>query len=60
LTNNRGIIDSYPTWSPDGSLIAFVSSRDGNSEIYVMRADGSAVQRLTNNAAWDGQPNWSP
>jgi Tol biopolymer transport system component len=60
LTNNQGIVDSYPTWSSDGSRIAFVSDRDGNNEIYVVQADGSGVQRLTNHPAWDAQPNWSP
>jgi dipeptidyl aminopeptidase/acylaminoacyl peptidase len=29
-----------PAWSPDGRKLAFVSRRDGNSEIYVMNADG--------------------
>jgi Tol biopolymer transport system component len=40
--------------------IAFVSNRAGNDEIYVMKADGSGVTRLTKNAANDEQPAWSP
>ena len=40
LTNNAAF-DIEPSWSPDGTKIAFASDRDGNSEIYVMNADGS-------------------
>ncbi len=40
--------------------IAFGTARDGNFEIYVMGADGSNPSNLTNNAAWDGDPAWSP
>ena len=40
--------------------IAFVSSRDGNPEIYVMDADGKSPRRLTNNPADDWSPSWSP
>ena len=40
--------------------IAFTSWRDGNPEIYRMRADGSEAQRLTNNNARDDYPLWSP
>jgi len=40
--------------------IAFVSDRDGNAEIYSCNADGSNIRRLTNNAATDDQPAWSP
>jgi Tol biopolymer transport system component/peroxiredoxin/DNA-directed RNA polymerase subunit RPC12/RpoP len=40
--------------------IAFVSGRDGNAEIYVMNADGSGQERLTNNFADDKCPSWSP
>jgi hypothetical protein len=47
-------------WSPDSSYIAFTSNRDGNDEIYVMDADGSNQQRLTDNSAIDRQPSWSP
>ena len=50
LTNDRAD-DSHPAWSPDGSRIAFTSGRHGNSEIYVMDADGSNQTRLTNNPA---------
>jgi TolB protein len=49
-----------PAFSPDGSKIAFTSSRDGNAEIYVMNRDGSGVQRLTNHPASDVTPTWSP
>lgn len=46
--------------SSSGRLIAFVSEQDGNSDIYVMRTDGSGVTNLTNNPAYDGNPVWSP
>lgn len=59
LTNNSAL-DSEPKWSPDGTKIAFHSSRDGNGEIYVMNADGSQTTRLTNNSSRDASPSWSP
>ena len=40
--------------------IAFSSNRDGNSEIYVMNADGGNQRRLTDNLASDYSPSWSP
>jgi tetratricopeptide (TPR) repeat protein len=43
-----------------GDKIAFMSTRDGNWEIYSMNADGSGLKRLTDNAANDGLPTWSP
>jgi Tol biopolymer transport system component len=52
--------DGSPAWSPDGKRLAFYSERDGNSEIYVMNADGSGVTRLTNTEADEGYPAWSP
>jgi Tol biopolymer transport system component len=59
LTNNPAS-DSEPNWSPDGSQIAFVSTRDNNHNIYVMNANGSGQTRLTRNAAPDFSPAWSP
>ena len=40
--------------------ILFVSSRDGNGEIYVMNDDGSNQTNLTNNLAPEGNARWSP
>ncbi len=37
----------YPSWSPDSKKIAFMSWRDGQTEIYMMNADGSDQKRLT-------------
>lgn len=44
---------------PTGKL-AFVSSRDGNPEIYAAFPDGSGWARLTSNPAVDLEPVWSP
>jgi Tol biopolymer transport system component len=49
-----------PAWSPDGSKIAFASSRDGDFEIYSMGSSGENPVRLTQNPASDSRPAWSP
>jgi serine/threonine-protein kinase len=62
---NIGVIttldeDTAPALSPDGQKVVFMSRRDGNWEIYIANADGSEVQRLTEEPAEDGLPAWSP
>ncbi|MES2210056.1 MAG: serine hydrolase [Chloroflexota bacterium] len=49
-----------PDWSPDGSRLAFLRDVDGAVDIYVMRADGTDVVQLTDDAAFDTFPIWSP
>lgn len=44
---------------PTGSL-SFLTTRDGNFEIYTMTADGKNVTNLTNNKALDFWSSWSP
>lgn len=51
--------DVTPTFSPDGTRIAFSSNADGNSEIYIMRSDGSGLLRLTRDRAEDLNPSWA-
>lgn len=61
LTNSPGVFDGEHQWSPDGTRIAFVTTRDeGNAEVYVMSSSGSNPQRLTDNPSMDNQPLWSP
>ncbi|MFL5804667.1 MAG: TolB family protein [Roseiflexaceae bacterium] len=52
--------DRSPSWSPDGTQIAFASRRNNNWDLYPMRADGGDLRRLTEDAAYDGEPAWSP
>jgi len=59
LTDNERVHDESPSWSPDGTAIVFASTRDDTTEIYAMRADGSARTRLTESAAGDPYPVWS-
>ncbi len=59
LTNHPAV-DSKPVWSPDGSRIAFHSTRDGNDELYVINADGTNLLNLTNHPAGDYGAVWSP
>jgi dipeptidyl aminopeptidase/acylaminoacyl peptidase len=61
--NLSGEIESdegFPAWSPDGTQIVFTSRRDGNNELYLMKADGSEVTRLTRSAGDDFGASWSP
>lgn len=72
LTNGAGG-NFRPSWSPDGHWLAFSTdrataprSRGGGrfeetheASVYVMRADGSAVRRLTPDGVYAGSPKWS-
>jgi TolB protein len=51
----------HSAWAPGRDLIAFVSTKDGNDEIYLTDVDGTEQRRLTRNTwEWDKHPSWSP
>ena len=58
-TPETPIENQVPVVSPDGSKIAFLSNRDGQNDLYVMRADGTNILRLTQSAEKESAPYWS-
>jgi Tol biopolymer transport system component len=55
-----GVSGAAPSWSPDGAHLAYFAEVDGNLDIYVVTADGSDIQRLTDDPAPQYSPVWSP
>lgn len=52
---------SQPTWSPDGTRLAFMSARSGRSQIFTMNADGTDTKLLVTMARGGAvDPRWSP
>ncbi len=46
-------------WSPDGSMILFADTGiDGRDDLYVMRADGTRIKRLTRTPQWESAATW--
>jgi TolB protein len=58
LTTGPGY-NAEATLSADGKKIVFTSSRDGDLDIYTMKADGTGVRRLTSTVGYDGGPFFS-
>jgi len=56
-----GGTNTYASWSPDGTKIAFRKMiGEMNSEVFVADSDGKNQKNLTNHPAFDGWPAWSP
>ncbi|MFN0277281.1 MAG: winged helix-turn-helix domain-containing protein [Pyrinomonadaceae bacterium] len=49
-----------PAWSPDGGSIVFNNKTNGNSEIFIINADGTDLRNLTNEPLMDSYPVFSP
>jgi dipeptidyl aminopeptidase/acylaminoacyl peptidase len=52
--------DSAPAWSPDGKTIGFISSRDGNSQVYLLSMDGGEAKKLTQLSTGADLFKWAP
>ena len=60
LTNAPGA-DVNPGWSPDGTRLAFDSSRSGNRDVFTMNANGTGqTNRTASSLQLDADPDWSP
>ena len=59
LTSSNSI-DTSPSYSPDGSQVAFTSDRGGQPQIYIMAADGSGQKRVSFGGGSYSTPVWSP
>jgi Tol biopolymer transport system component len=59
LTDMKASSTGSPGWSPDGKLIAFDSNQSGNSDLYVVSAEGGPVRRITTEASDEAVPRWS-
>ena len=55
-----GTLNSAPAWSPDGKRVAFTSNVKGNTDIYVINADGSGLRQITFSRGIDTSPAWNP
>lgn len=62
LTRSSGVAERDPSWSPDGTLIAYFSDATGEYELYVRPADGAGEPRrlTTGSATYYYAPTWSP
>lgn len=54
------LVDLAPSWSPDGTQIAFAYKAGGNTEIFSIKTDGSGLKNLTNHPLLDTGPVFSP
>ena len=52
--------DSSPVWSPDGKTIAFLSSRSGDSQVYLLSMEGGEAKPLTHLSTGADIVKWSP
>ena len=52
--------DIHPAWSPTGDRLAFASNRDGDLDIWTVKANGDGILRITQGAGTKTWPAWSP
>jgi Tol biopolymer transport system component len=60
---DNNVTDTYVTWSPDGTKLAFnygvdVINGDQGSHIYIINSDGSGLIQVTHSTNYDGAPSW--
>lgn len=56
----QGGRDNSPAWSPDGKTLAFLSARDGTSQVYLLSMEGGEAKKLTQLSTGADLFHWSP
>jgi dipeptidyl aminopeptidase/acylaminoacyl peptidase len=56
----QGGLDNSPAWSPDGKTLAFLSARDGASQVYLLSMEGGEAKKLTTLSTGADLFHWSP
>jgi TolB protein len=64
-TQERRIIhdatpDAMPSWSADGTLLAFARGEPSQSDLYLIAPDGSGLEQVTDLDGYEQGPTWSP
>lgn len=59
LIVEKGVINTSPSWSPDGKKLAYVSNRAGRPNIYVYDFETKRSMRISS-GRYDVDPDWSP
>jgi dipeptidyl aminopeptidase/acylaminoacyl peptidase len=57
---SQGGRDNSPSWSPDGKTLAFLSARDGSSQVYLLSMAGGEAKKLTQLSTGADLFHWSP
>lgn len=60
ITATPDVIESSPIWSPDGSKLAFASTRHGSTDIFIADTDNAAIRRLTSYSGAERPEAFSP
>jgi Tol biopolymer transport system component len=58
LIQKNGTSERAPSWSPDGESLVYMSDASGGRELYVFHLSSGSEIRLTDNAVYDGLPDW--
>jgi len=52
--------ERFPSYSPNGQAVAFLSTRGGKRDIWIAKSDGTEPRRLTDTGNIYSKPEWSP